>query len=286
MKNYIYLMPGGGPFSRFLQCGIMPLADIEFDNVYLSFSPFNEDNPDDEYNQIAVDYIKQNIHYLKCFGIDRPYDHVAGYVLDQHVDASYEHKGFLPIGPWYSRDNPIEHSPRLADYKRVLNKIHIKNEIKTRVDDLCKLVDIGPHTLGIHVRLTTMTLHDTHMQVNYDDYCRAIDQELETGLYKNIYVATDNVESLIKLEQRYARLIRYYPNLLRLPTENIRGDNQWAWEYDMFFHKRFWQESFMEAMTLARCGGLVCRDSNFSNAAIVFSNSINRVKRVTKSADN
>ena len=82
------------------------------------------------------------------------------------------------------------------------------------------------------------------------------------------------------MEQRYSRWIRYYPNLLRLPKENIGNDNEWAWEYDMFFHKRFWQESFMEAMTLAQCGGLVCRDSNFSNAAIVFSDTIKQVIRV------
>lgn len=280
MKNIHVVMPGGGPFSRFLQCGVIPLADMEFDNVFLELSPFVENNATDEYSQVAVDYIVHNTRAMHAYGIDRPYQHIMGYVLDQKCDETYTYQGFLPIGTWYDRNNPIEHSPRLADYKRVLNKIHIKNEIKTRVDDLCKLVNINEQTLGVHVRLTTMSLH-THAPVTIEDYFRMVDQELETGRYNGIYVSTDNVESLVKMEQRYARWIRYYPNLYRLPNETIGNDNEWAWEYDMFFHKRFWQESFMEAMTLARCGALVCRDSNFSNAAIVFSNTIKNVIRVS-----
>jgi hypothetical protein len=124
-----------------------------------------------------------------------------------------------------------------------------------------------------------MSLHN-HVPVTIENYFDAVDKELESGRWNGIYVSTDNVESLVKMEQRYSRWIRYYPNLLRLPKETIGNDNEWAWEYDMFFHKRFWQESFMEAMTLARCGGLVCRDSNFSNAAIVFSDTIKQVIRV------
>lgn len=34
MNNIHVIMPGGGPFSRFLQCGVIPLADVEFDNVF------------------------------------------------------------------------------------------------------------------------------------------------------------------------------------------------------------------------------------------------------------
>jgi hypothetical protein len=144
---------------------------------------------------------------------------------------------------------------------------------------LLGLVNINETTLGVHVRLTTMSLHN-HVPVTIENYFDAVDKELESGRWNGIYVSTDNVESLVKMEQKYSRWIRYYPNLLRLPKETIGNDNEWAWEYDMFFHKKFWQESFMEAMTLAKCGGLVCRDSNFSNAAIVFSDTIKQVIRV------
>jgi hypothetical protein len=125
-----------------------------------------------------------------------------------------------------------------------------------------------------------MSLHTNYAPVNIEDYYRTIDSELDTGNYKGLYVATDNVESLVKMEQRYGHIIRYYPNLLRLPTENIRNSEDWSWEFDMFFLEKFWQESFMEAMTLSRCGAMICRDSNFSNAAIVFSNTLKKIIRV------
>jgi hypothetical protein len=35
MKNYFYIVPGGGIFSRILQFGIIHLAYIDFDNVTL-----------------------------------------------------------------------------------------------------------------------------------------------------------------------------------------------------------------------------------------------------------
>lgn len=279
MKNYIYVMPGGGPFSRFLQCGIIPLADKDFDNVFLTLSPFGENTNNDEYLQEAVDHIVRNRLAMESYGIERPYDHIMGYVLKQSVDRSYVYDGFLPIGTWYDRNNPIEESVRLSDYKNVLSRINIQGEIKNRVDTFCKNLSVSEKTLGVHVRLTTMSLHSNHKQVTYEDYCKMIDSCLETGKYENMYVATDNVESLVKMEQRYARHIRYYPNLLRLPNETINNRGEWSWEYDMFFHKKYWQESFLECMTLSKCGGLICRDSNFSNMAIVFSNTIRDVYR-------
>jgi hypothetical protein len=80
MKNYIYVMPGGGPFSRFLQCGIIPLADKDFDNVFLTLSPFVENTNNDEYLQEAVDHIVRNRTAMENYGIENPYDHIMGYV--------------------------------------------------------------------------------------------------------------------------------------------------------------------------------------------------------------
>lgn len=273
-------MPGGGPFSRFLQCGIIPLADVDFDNVFLTLSPFEENTNNDEYLQEAVDHIIRNRTMMQSYGIERPYEHVMSYLLDQKTDHTYSNQGFLPIGKMYTRYDPIEDSPRLSDYKRVVNKLHFQNEIVNRVDNLCKLVNIGPKTLGVHVRMTTMSVHANYKPVTHEDYVKAIDEELATGDWDGLYVATDNVESLIKMEQRYGNIIRYYPNLVRLPYERITERWQWSWEYDMFFHKKFWQEGCMEAMTLARCGGMICRDSNFSNAAVVFSYTLRRIKHL------
>lgn len=281
MNNHIYVMPGGGPFSRFLQCGVIPLADREFDNVFLTLSPFGEENSDGNVMQEAIDSVITNRTRMQEYGIDRPYEHIMGYVLNQQADHTYTYQGFLPIGDIYDSVNRIEDSPRLDDFKRVLKKIRVRNEIKTKVDNFCKLVNIGPKILGVHVRMTTMAVHTNYKFATMEDYFKFTDRELETGDWDGIYVSTDNVESLVMMEQRYSRIIRYYPNLLRYPRCQLENRQQWSWEYDWFFQKRHWQESFMEAMTLSRCGGMVCRESNFSNAAIVFSDSLRRITRIT-----
>ncbi len=279
MKNYIYVIPGGGIFSRFFQSCLVPLADKDFDNVFLTLSPFEEHEQTDPYLQ---DQLKHVIHHrttMESYGIDKPYSHIMNYVLDQHTDDSYVYNGFLPVSVLYDRYNPIELSPRLDDYKKTLSRIHIKNSIKNLAHTFCAVNNVGPKTLGVHLRMTTMMLHDNLKKVTYEQYCETIDKCLETGNYENIYVASDNDESLRKLENRYGSHIRYYSNLLRLKTEIIGNRSDFSWEYDMFFRKQFWIESFMECLTLSYCGGLVCRDSNFSNMAVVFSNSIKNVYR-------
>jgi hypothetical protein len=279
MKNYIYVMPGGGIFSRFFQFGIVPLADIDFDNVFLTLSPFEEGEQTDPILQDQLRHVQHHRKTMESYGIERPYDHIMGYVLDQYTDSTYVYGGYLPLSKLYDRNNPIEFSSRLQDYKRVLSKIHIKNNIKNFVHRWCAENKIGLKTLGVHLRITTMLLHENLKKVNFDLYCQTIDSRLETGEYNNIFVASDNEESLEKLINRYGSYIKCYPNMIRLKTELVTERPDFSWEYDMFYRKQFWIESFIECMTLAECGDLVCRDSNLSNMAVVFSNSIRRVYR-------
>ena len=39
--NFKFRITGGGVFSRLLQCAIIPLADVNFDNVYLVADKFD-----------------------------------------------------------------------------------------------------------------------------------------------------------------------------------------------------------------------------------------------------
>ena len=272
-------MPGGGIFSRFFQFGLVPLADKDFDNVFLTLSPFEEAEQTDP---ILADQLRWIIHHrstMQSYGIDQPYDHIMSYVLDQHTDSTYVYGGFLPLSKLYDRNNPIEDSPRLRDYKRTLSKIHIKNSIKNAVHNFCAANNIGQKTLGVHLRITTMLLHENLKKVTFDQYCATIDERLATGNYENIFVASDNDESLIKLVARYGDLVKYHSDFIRMKTEIVSERSGFSWEYDQFFRQKFWIESFMECMTLSSCGDLVCRDSNLSNMAVVFSESIKNVYR-------
>jgi hypothetical protein len=283
MKNFIFTVQGGGPFSRFLQCAVIPLSYVDFDNVYLKLKPFAETTEHDWYLPESVEHMKRHRATMALYGISDPYAHILNYVLDQHVDYTYIDQGELPIGNWYSRSNKIEESPNLISYKTVLNKLRIKNSIKSRVWNYCSENNIGPRTLAVHARMTTMVIHtrrDDEVAITWEDYYKAIDSELNSGNYDDVFVASDNVESLLLLENRYPGRIKFYQNMLRYPNIDINNRQEWSWDYDQFFMKPWWEESFVEALTLAQCGAMVCRESNLSNMAVVFSDTIKKVTRV------
>lgn len=283
MKNFVYSAQGGGPFSRFLQCALIPLSKIDFDNVYIKLVPFVETTEGDLYVKEAIDHMQRHRRTMSEYGIDDPYDNILNYVLDQKTDHTYVDMGELPIGTWYSRFKRIEESPSLDRYKRTLQKIKIKNSIHNTVNNFCKENAIGSHTLGVHVRMTSMVIHTRRpdeVDVSWEKYYNAIDYELNTGNYGNIFVASDNRESIDLLDRRYPNMVKCFPDMLRFPNILITNYSDWHWDYDQFFMKPWWEESFIETMTLARCGGMVCRESNLSNMAVVFSNSIKRVTRV------
>ena len=99
MRNFIFHVPGGGVFSRLLQFAILPLADIEFDNVYLIPSGFVEsDDPTDPFGIEAFKLCQRHVAQMKAYGINDPYEHIFNYVLDQHKGSSYEYRGFFAHG--------------------------------------------------------------------------------------------------------------------------------------------------------------------------------------------
>jgi hypothetical protein len=283
VKNYIFHVPGGGVFSRLLQFAILPLADIEFDNVYLIPSGFVEsDDPADPFGIAAYKLCQQHVEQMKAYGIDEPYEHIFNYVLDQKKGSGYTYGGYLPMGPTYNKENKIELSSRFQDYKRVLDKIRLKPELYFHSNRFCKENNITEETLGVHVRLTTMNmLHwDLYQQITIDDYIREIKIEFISGKYKNIFVSADNDESISRIRAEFGDNIIAHNNFIRYPTEKHKDFFDSIPEYDWFYQKRYWVETFNDCMVLARCGGLVCRESNFSNMAILLSKGYKKIVRV------
>lgn len=283
MRNYIFHVPGGGVFSRLLQFAIEPLADVEFDNVYLIPSGFAESNdPADPFGIEAFEICKKHVAQMNAYGINEPYEHIFGYVLDQQKGSGYQYIGYLQQGPTYNKENKIERSPRFQDYKRVLNKLRFRPELYFYADKYCKQNNINEQTLGVHVRLTTMNmLHwDLYQQITIDNYIKSIEHELMSGNYKNIFVSSDNDESIQKLRAVFGDKIIAHDNFIRYPTEKHKDFFDSIPEYDWFYQKRYWTETFNDCMVLARCGGLVCRESNFSNMAILFSKGYTSITRV------
>lgn len=283
MKNFIFHVPGGGVFSRLLQCAILPLADIDFDNVYLIPSGFApSDDPTDPFGAEAYKLCLKHVEQMKSYGINEPYEHIFNYVLDQRRGSGYKYIGYLPVGPNYNKENKIELSSRFNDYKRVLDKIRFKPELHFYADRYCRENNITEDTLGVHVRLTTMNmLHwDLYQQITIENYIQSIKTEFKSGKYKNIFVAADNDESIAKLRSEFGDKIIAHDNFLRYPKEKHQDFFDSIPEYDWFYQKRYWVETFNDCMILARCGGLICRESNFSNMAILFNKGYKNIVRV------
>jgi len=285
MKNFIYIVPGGGIFSRLLQFGILPLSEIDFDNVYLELSgfvPVTETN--DEFSNQAWKFCEDHVNRMQQYGIEDPYAHILDYILVQKKDASYEHRGFLKQGTTYTKQNKIELSPNFSKYQKVITKLKFQPEVYNKLNSLPVTSQITNTTLGVHVRLTSMNmLHgDQYQNISLDEYKRCIAHEFETGKYSNIFVASDNHESIYKLQAYFGDLIIYHDNFLRYKTETFSSFFDCLAEYDWFYQKRFWQEAMAEVMSLSRVGALICRESNLSNMAIVLSNSMNKIIRVSK----
>jgi hypothetical protein len=262
-KNYIFAVPGGGVFSRFLQCAIIPLAGCDYDDIYLTASHFWLEVPggDPRHKQLIID----RIHDAEEYGIKNPYDLLFNYFLEQKCDVSFTNCGFLPIGNLYTSNNKIEQSPRFRDYKRVVNRLRFKNSLLNDIEKRSSAINWSK-TLSVHIRLSTIAIHG-HDQVNFNHYLNQIERELAGKNFNSIFVASDNNESIQKIENYFGNIVHYNRDFHRLPSEQNEG---LSWEYDNYFKKHYWTESIIDAMMLAKAPKLLCRTSNFSNAAIVF----------------
>jgi hypothetical protein len=265
-KNLKFSIQGGGVFSRLLQCGIIPLADKEFDNLYLSAYPFPIHDlriMNDYYASLIVSQLKNFADY----GIEDPYARVFDYVLDQKCDSSYEDGGYLHIGKLYTSEDKIELSPRFRDYKTVASRLRFKNSLMKNVALRSQAIN-WDKTLAVHVRLTTMNQHG-HDYADFNTYLRIIEKSLKNFNYDSLFVSSDNIESIRQLRECFGSIVIYNEDFQRTQSQNEPSSK---WEMENFFKMHYWTEAVIDAMMLAKSKKLICRTSNFSNAAILFGN--------------
>lgn len=265
-RNYIFKVTGGGVFSRLLQCAITPLADIEFDSVYLTLAETDLSIVENDNLDWLREPFMAQISVLREYGIENAYDLPLNYILTQRSDPSFEDGGVLPVGMFHSARNPIEYSPRLPRYKQVLNKIHIRPGILYQAQKIFGDTDPSK-VLGVHVRLKDIDGHH-YDQVTFDMYRRAIDQTLASDNFAKIFVAADNHSSLARLQDIYKDQILSFD---ADRAEDERNDFS-KWEFANYFKKSYWWGAMVDCLGLAQCSSLICRNSNFSNAAILFGN--------------
>jgi hypothetical protein len=222
----------------------------------------------------------QNAYYLK--EIDRLYfnsvdrrlkENMFNYIFKQK-EYGYPFSINCKNFPAYSRENPIELSNKLIEYKNLAKVLKLRTTVQDKINHFVSKFNINNNSIGVHIRLCDM--NQRHCKeygiVHFEDFVKHM------NINQHYFVSSDNEESLIKLKSMFNNNISYIPNL-------IRGDTEISDTFDLqiknFSNPMFWEEAFIEMFLLSKCSGLICRTSNLANAAIINSNSIKKVISIT-----
>jgi hypothetical protein len=249
--NYRLLARGAGIFSMFMDFvipSIYNLVDVE--NIY-------------------IDVVE---HDYNC----RP--DAFDFVFEQKLDESYKdllcpslrNGGFRKYGIGWGA---IEDFKDLDKIKSACKKFKIKKEI-------INSVDIFPDALGVHFRGNDMNIkHSQYGIFDYSHYKIKIAEIIKQENIKTIFIASDNYQTIERINKDFGNDVYIYSYIDFIRTID-ELDNSEVIQIKYMNNKRFWHESFIDMLTLAGCKYLLCRTSNFSNAAIAFSNSLEKIYRL------
>lgn len=219
-----------------------------------------------ECEKIYMDFTKKSLTDWE--NKENPYDKIFNQVLT---------KEFVPI--------PCA-GLALFDYdETVLDDIrkstqHFFSFNQNLIDVVDKIVlnkNIGNKTLGVHIRMNDWNAwHGGQLGIiRYDDYVKEIDMVLKNNDINNIFIASDNVETLEKLKQRYGIKLVWADDVSREKNEEEIGDenslrikamNRLTGEFNFI-------TPFIDLLSLMKCEYLIARKySNFSSTAIFLGN--------------
>lgn len=159
-------------------------------------------------------------------------------------------------------------------FQKAASKIKLHQNIIQRIPE-----NIGSDTLGIHIRLTDMnTCHHTQYGfVHIEQYLEVIHKQ--KGNYNNIFVASDNEQSLMLIKNEFNNIIHNDVSNRATYEEDPRREHL-QFLRSQINNETFWHDSFVEMASLSKCGYLIYRVSNLSNCALCFSNTITGVTRL------
>lgn len=249
MKDKIRLNIGGGGIFSKIMLAIQNIAAFDYgiENCYLNIADnralgLNDSNPLDS-------------------------------ILNQQYDEKYVFTDCRPLVP-YSVNNRIEESVDYLKLRHIISQLSYKQELRVLVDDFKYMLGIDQNTIGVHLRLCDMNIQHgaDYGYFTFDNYVEKIRQELDYNT--KIFVASDNNESIKKLQTLFGNRILYLPGLIRAETE---VENSVKLQIENFREVRFWREAFIEMLLLSKCSKLICRTSNLANMAILSSNTIQKV---------
>ena len=293
MKRFVFvLVPGAGIWSRFVDQAVVALAenDLDYDDACFIFghydTSYNKDNCSDPMILEFASSVERETSIMKnLYGIKDPYRHIVNYAIEQDESKFINCPTvWIRQSIYYDNENRIEQSPNFIKYKNYMDKIRIKKRLIDQTENRWKEFDLTDKTLSVHVRLTTFTnkrvsaygANDT-----VETYFPFIDAELASGNYDQIFLSSDNGESIKKLVARYGSLVKYNKDFkVRYNSEIVNSPKLASLDWSNLFKKYTWEEAFIDVLMLAKGRGFVCRAGNFTNAAILKSKTFENIVRV------
>lgn len=128
-------------------------------------------------------------------------------------------KSYYKLNDFKSKKHNLKNNEHLINYKN----LKIKNSIKNEINNFIEKNDIT-NSLGLHIRRTDHIeyLNNNNRQYmirDYDYYNKKIEIFQKSNNHKNVFIATDNLDT-----QKYYR--NKYPNIIFLkfikPNNNLR----------------------------------------------------------------
>jgi len=191
-------------------------------------------------------------------------------VFEQEYDDTYVDVDCVNLGTYTKRGveglGPIEESVSFDKMKRICDKIKFSSVLLALED--------YEHDLSVHVRLGDMNSRHPQYGIAYiDDYLSAIDILCP----ESIFVASDNVKSLPVISSNFECPVFWKPLLYREYSYDFTTSDM---QIDNMNNAFFWIEAFTDMLMLSKGKRLLCRVSNLSNAAILFSHTIQEIHRL------
>jgi hypothetical protein len=249
MNDFILNVEAGGVFSKFM----------------FAIQNIQKINPN--FNSVYINNIDNRSLTLS--------DNIFDKILDQTLIQDSQSFTCAHLGN-YSKFNPIEKSNKLSDYRKIVKKIKINDNIINETNKYVEEFSINGEFIGLHIRLCDMNIYHgkDYGVLSFNDFLIELRKHISNNT--KIFVASDNIESIKKLQKEFGNRVFYVDGFIRGNSETedilLRLNN--------LKNIRLWEEAFIEMLLLSKCGKLICRTSNLNNASIIYSNTIKNVIRL------
>ena len=159
---------------------------------------------------------------------------------------------------------------------KIAKKLNWNNDIINKINHY-KNIFIDDNTLGIHLRFTSMTVHNNiYGNVSFKDYIDKIKTYIEKYNIINLFIASDNHESIQKIKDEIPNIkINYFDNFSKQTHEVQKNHNAIDFEiYNRVNNKESYTEVILDSIMLSKCKYLIYRVSSVSLLAILLGNNI------------